>query len=280
MNSGSSADEKLDVAQDKAAGAAKEVQHSPVYRGLVQVGIIAYGIVHLLVAWLGFGLATGRQDADKANQVGALATLSEAPMGKALLGLIMVGFAMMVIWQVITLLVGNREYDGGKRLQKQFAAAARAITYGVLGFTAGKIAFGISTDQDSQKKAAGTLMSMTGGPMLVGLVGLAILGYALYQFYKGYSGAFNEDLDEDLTGRGKQGASVGFYGKGIAYLVVGILFISASMTLDPQRAGGLDVALAELLKRPLGPVLLVLTSLGIGVYGLYCFYWARHAKQA
>lgn len=222
-----------DRGMGQARGAAREIQQSPVYRGLVQVGIIAYGIVHLLVSWLGIGLATGRQDADKANQVGALATLSDAPMGKALLG-----------------------------------------------FTAGKIAFGISTDQDSQKKAAGTLMSMTGGPILVGLVGLAILGYAAYQFYKGHSGAFNEDLDKDLTGRGKQVVSAGFFGKGIAYLVVGLLFITAAMTLDPQRAGGLDVALAELLKRPLGPALLIVTALGIGVYGLYCFYWARHAKQA
>lgn len=280
MNSRSQARDVGAKGMGQARGAAREIQQSPVYRGLVQVGLIAYGIVHLLVAWLGIGLATGRQDADKANQVGALATLSDAPMGKALLALIMVGFAMMVIWQVITLLVGNREYEGGKRLQKQFAAAARAITYGVLGFTAGKITFGSSTDQDSQKKAAGTLMSMTGGPVLVALVGLAILGYAAYQFYKGYSGAFNEDLDKDLTGRAKQVASVGFFGKGIAYMVVGVLFITAAMTVDPQRAGGLDVALAELLKRPFGPVLLIVTALGIGIYGLYCFYWARHPKQA
>lgn len=270
-----------DQAGDQGQLAAREVRQSPVYRAFVQIGLMAYGVVHLLVAWLAFSLAIGRGGGgDKANQSGALQMLVEKPYGKVLLAVITAGFAMLVVWQVVQLLIGHREYTGGKKTQKRISSAARAIVYAALAWASVKGVMSGNTDANSQADMSQKLMSMPGGRILVGVVGLAVIGYAVYQFIKGYKGLFNEDLDRELTGPAKQIASAGFYAKGVAYGMLGVLFLLAAIRYDTKKAGGLDVALAEILKQPWGPIILGVVALGIAIYGVFCFYWARHAKEA
>jgi Domain of Unknown Function (DUF1206) len=67
--------------------------------------------------------------------------------------------------------------------------------------------------------------------------------------------------------------------KGIALATVGALFIWAAVSYDPKTAGGLDVALTALRQQSLGPWLLTVVAIGIGCFGLYCFAWARYAKD-
>ncbi len=52
------------------------------------------------------------------------------------------------------------------------------------------------------------------------------------------------------------------------------------MTYDPKKAGGLDVALRTLLDQGFGPWLLALVALGIGCFGVYCFFWAKDADTS
>lgn len=54
----------------------------------------------------------------------------------------------------------------------------------------------------------------------------------------------------------------------------------AALSEDASRAGGLDQALHVILAQPFGQVLLLVVALGIAAYGVYCFFWARHAKHA
>ena len=68
----------------------------------------------------------------------------------------------------------------------------------------------------------------------------------------------------------------GYTAKGVAFGIVGALFLYAGLTHDPKKSGGLDQALHKVLHQPFGPVLLVLIALGLGCYGLFCFARARH----
>ena len=52
---------------------------------LARVGLIAYGVVHLLVAWLALQLAWFGGGGESADQSGAMSTLAESPVGKPLL---------------------------------------------------------------------------------------------------------------------------------------------------------------------------------------------------
>ena len=72
---------------------------------------------------------------------------------------------------------------------------------------------------------------------------------------------------------------VGYVSRGIAIGLVGALFIYAALTHDPQKSGGLDQALQEVLAQPFGAPALVLMALGLACFGLFCFAWARHIDR-
>jgi hypothetical protein len=69
---------------------------------------------------------------------------------------------------------------------------------------------------------------------------------------------------------------VGCVTKGIAFGIVGALFCYAAYTHEPNKSGGLDQALSEVLEQPLGPFLLAAIALGFVAYGLFCFAQARY----
>ena len=68
----------------------------------------------------------------------------------------------------------------------------------------------------------------------------------------------------------------GYTAKGVAFGIVGSMFLYAGLTHDPKESGGLDQALHKVLQQPFGPFLLGLIALGLACYGLFCFARARH----
>jgi hypothetical protein len=66
--------------------------------------------------------------------------------------------------------------------------------------------------------------------------------------------------------------------KGIALFVVGVLFVVAAVTADPEKASGLDGALKSLIDLPFGKVILVAVGVGLIAYGLFCGARARWAR--
>lgn len=73
-------------------------------------------------------------------------------------------------------------------------------------------------------------------------------------------------------------ARAGYVAKGVALGVVGVLFMVAAATNDPEEAGGLDAALRSLLELPAGTALLTAVGLGITAYGVYSLARARYAR--
>ena len=70
---------------------------------LARVGLIAYGIVHLLIAWLALQLAWGG-GGGSADQSGALSTLAESPVGGPLLWVLGIGLFALALWQAAEVL--------------------------------------------------------------------------------------------------------------------------------------------------------------------------------
>lgn len=66
------------------ASTADRAGNSDALENLARVGLIAYGVVHLLIAWLALQLAWGG-GGESADQSGALSTLAEQPFGRPLL---------------------------------------------------------------------------------------------------------------------------------------------------------------------------------------------------
>jgi hypothetical protein len=130
----------------------------------------------------------------------------------------------------------------------------------VLGYQAVTIATGSGGGGGSSEDSlTARLMNMTGGQLLVGALGLAIIGVGVALAVKGVTCKFTKDLQPEATS-GKTGGTVltlgqlGYVAKGISLAVIGGLFVWAAATHDAGKAGGLDEALKTLLERgPVGP---------------------------
>ncbi|HET6625445.1 MAG TPA: DUF1206 domain-containing protein [Nocardioidaceae bacterium] len=248
----------------------------------VRVGLVAFGIVHLLIAWLAAQLAFG-DSAGAASGSGALAELAQKPFGEVLLWVVGLGFYALVVWMLIEAVLGHRDADGLKRLGRRLASTGKAVIYGALGTSALKIAIGAGSGDDTDTLTS-RLMSLPLGQLLVGAVGVGVLVVGGAHLYKGFSEDFREKLDvkgnSGTSGRVYAGlGKAGYLSKGVALLVVGALFVYAAWTHDPEKSGGLDQALKTVLEQPFGAPLLVLIAAGLACYGLFCFAWARHLDR-
>ena len=201
-----------------------------------------------------------------------MSRVAHQPFGLFLLWVLAVGFALLALWQVTELFTAREAFDKAK-------AAGKAVLYAALAWTAGVFALGGHTSSNKQTKDfTRTLMDAPAGRLLVGLVGVAIIGVALYHVYKGWKKKFLEDLQEHPGHWAVVAARVGYIGKGIALVAVGVLFIAAAVEQQAGQVTGLDGALKSLRDLPAGTVLLIGIALGFAAYGVYSFARARYAR--
>ncbi len=271
----------------RAAGAAGRAGDSDALEHLARIGLIAYGVVHLLLAWLALQLAWGGGSGESADQAGALATLAEQPLGRPLLWLLAVGLVALAAWQAAEVLRWRSRLSSSgdarkKALEKTGKAVAKAVLYAALAVLAVRTATG-SGGGGGQQQAAG-VFGWPAGRWLVALVGLVVIGVGVYLVHKGVSKRFLEEVDlgqappqtRRLVTRLGQ---AGFPAKGVALGVVGALLVYAAVTFDPAQATGLDGALRTILGAPFGKVLLTLVAIGIAAFGAYCLVRARYPER-
>ncbi|SDE10179.1 DUF1206 domain-containing protein [Auraticoccus monumenti] len=282
MNAQRKAQQARDTAgdvQDKAEDAGQAIQDNPAYRWLVRLGLGAYGVVHLLVAWLALQLALGGGGSEEASNSGALRQLAEQPLGGVLLGAVALGLLTLTLWQVIEAAFGHLHRTGASRVRKRLSSLGRAVVYAVLGVSAVRVALGGGGGGESEETLTGRLLGHPAGFLLVLLVAAAVAAVGVSQAVKGVRRKFREDLSGSTGRAGELLGVVGHVAKGIAFVVVGSLFAAAALTHDAERAGGLDSALQAVRAQPFGVVLLTVMALGLAAYGLYCFVWARRPRH-
>ncbi len=234
----------------------------------IRAGLVAYGVVHLLVGWLALQLAFGEKE-DSASNSGALHYLAQQPMGGALVWMIAVGMFLLVLWRLLEFGFGYRdESDDTKRWRKRATSLFKAVIYGVIGWSAVQTATGSGSGGGGTDSTTAKLMDLPGGQLIVGAVGLAVIGYGGSLVYRGWTEKFREHLDAQGQA-GKDGSvyvtlgKVGYIAKGVAIVLVGGLFAYAAVTHEAKKSGGLDQALQKVLEYPFGQVALILIGLGI-----------------
>lgn len=255
----------------------EQVRQSKGYHALVGVGLVSYGLVHLVLAWLALQIAFGRSE--DASAGGALQQLSQQPLGTVLLWAMAIGLFVLVPWQVFEAVIGRKEANRDGRLRKRLSSAGRAVVYLALGIAAAGVAVGGGGGSGSGEEALSTrLMALPFGRFLVGAVGIAVIAVGISQIVKGVKQKFTEDLDSGATQMVRRLGTVGYCAKGVSLAIVGGLFGYAALSYDPEKAGGLDAALDTIRQQPFGTVLLVVMALGLASFGVFCFVWARKAR--
>ncbi len=251
---------------------------------VARVGLIAYGIVHLVIGWLAVQLALGDREGSTSSD-GALAKLAQQPFGGVLVWAISIGLFLLAAWQATEAAIGHQRVEKEKRPRKRLVSAGRAVLYIVIGVSGTRIATGSgSGGGGGTDSMTAKVMDLPGGQILVGLIGLGVLIAGGVLVFKGVGDRFLKDLEGEGR-RGKPGTAyvwlgrAGYSAKGVAIGMIGVLFGYAAITHEADKSGGMDAALLTLLKQPFGPYLLGLVGLGFVAFGLFCFAWARHLNR-
>ena len=94
---------------------------------LGRMGLLAYGVLHLLLAALAAQIVWGARRV-RADQDAAVALVAGiGPAGAALLAVASAGLVAFGVWQARAALVGFRWTAGGERSRKRIGAAAKAV---------------------------------------------------------------------------------------------------------------------------------------------------------
>jgi len=271
----------MNSAKSTASKTARSVQQHPAMRALITIGLIAYGIVHLVVGWIALQVAWGG-DNQQADQQGALRELAQTPVGTPLLWVLAVGLFALALWQLTQAVWGQTdEDDDKKRALGRARSAAKTVVYVALGVAAIRVAVGSGSASGNAKSQGMTarLMSAPMGRVLVIAVGLVIIGVGVSAIVKGVKKSFTKDLGQSVPEPVLRFGQLGYIAKGAAIGVVGGLFVWAGLSYDPAKAGGLDEALRTVATAPVGPYLLTAMAIGFICFGIYCFFWARNPRR-
>jgi hypothetical protein len=247
----------------------------------VRAGLLGYGLVHLLVAWVALRLVFGGGSGSATGQ-GALAQLAGDTAGKATLLAMAAGFAALAGWQLVTGLVGYRDQEGLRRHLMRAGAGCRVAVYAYFAGASARLALaGHSASGGSPDSLTAKVMAAPAGPFLVGAVGLTAAGIGIGLVVFGVRKGFLGQLDRKARTSQRRApivvlGQVGYVVKGVAFVVIGVLLCWAGATHDPHKSGGLDEALHELLGGSLGGPAVVVVGLGIGCFGLYLFARSWH----
>ena len=265
----------------KAKRGGHELAHAKTLGWLARVGLVARGVVYLVIGVLAVKLAVG--DGGKAtNQTGALKTISDQSFGEALLVLVAIGLAGYSLWRLTRAAVGHgaeQEDSAGDRV----AALASGIAYGILAVTAVKILSESGAGSGTPKQATGGVLDWTGGTALVVIAGAIMIGVALYQAYKGFAQKFVEDAKTgEMSPSVRKGyTALGVFGhvaRAVVFALIGYGLIKAAVDYDPKEAVGLDGALRELANASYGPAVLGIVAVGLAGFGVYSIVDARYRK--
>ena len=260
-------------------------RHSDGLAWAVRGGLVGYALLHLLVGWIAVRLVL-TPDSGTATGRGALAQLAGQPSGRVVLAVMAVGFAALVVWQVIAAVVGYRDHDGWARLLMRLGALCRAVVWAYLAFATTEQALqGGSAGSGSPSSTTATVMAWPAGAWIVALVGAVVAGIGIGLGIFGWRSGFLDQLDQHA--RSQDGrrvpivllGQVGYVTKGVALVVLGVLLVWAGWTHDPHKTGGLDQSLHVLLGGPLGKAAIIVVAVGLGCFALFLLARARHFNR-
>ncbi len=270
--------------RNTASDTAERATNSTGLKLLARAGLIAYGVMHLLIGWLALQIAWSGSAGKSADSSGALKTLASQPLGKPLLWLAAIGFVALALWQTSEAIWGQRQSDKIKRIRKQVTRGARAIIYAALALSAASIARGSgSSSSKSQKQTTAGVLDLPGGEFLVVVAGLVIIGVGIAHVVKGFKKSFLDDMEiSSLSAATRRtverlGES-GYIAKGVALAVMGGLLAFATVSAGREKAG-LDGAMHTIAGQPFGKLLLTAVAAGFLAFGAFAIMQSRYRRM-
>jgi Domain of Unknown Function (DUF1206) len=265
----------------EAQARGEQVAHSDQLEWLARAGLVARGINYGIIGLLAIKLAVG--DGGKAtNQQGALRTVAAQPLGKVLLVLLALGLFGYAAWRLIRAAIGHGP-EASDDTKDRIAGAVSGVVYFALFVTAVQILVGSGGSSGHPDKATGGVLGWPGGPWLVGIAGLVMIGVGLDQGRRGITKEFceeskTEQMSEKMRKVFNAVGLVGHLARMVVFALIGFFLIRAAIDFDPDKAVGLDGALAKLGNASYGPLLLGIVAVGLLAFAAFSVLDSRYRK--
>jgi uncharacterized protein DUF1206 len=266
-----------------AQAGGEKVAHSRGFEWLARAGFVARGLIYGIIGVLAIKLALGA-GGKTTNQQGALETIAHQPFGRVLLILVAIGLGGYALWRLLRALLGHGPEDSDTAFDR-VGALGSAIVYAGLCAIAVEILLGSGSSRGSgnaHRTTAG-VFGWPGGTWLVGIAGAVLIGVGLYQGYRGLSKDFLKDSKTELMSpRAREWfewiGSFGHLARMVVFGLVGVFLINAAIDFNPNKAVGLDGALAKLAHASYGPFLLGIVAAGLIAFGVYSLSDSRYRR--
>lgn len=248
---------------------ARRASHSRPVRFLARSGLIASGVVHVLIGVLAISVASGFNA--HADQAGALEAVANTPGGELVLWVAAASLVGLGIWQW----TGSRTAgpDRSKVFPRRLRDHAKALGFVAVGLAAALFALGGRTGSAEQTRSAtATLIDLPGGVFVLAGVGLIVAGVGIAFIFRGVTRNFREDIAPPPGLLGRVVVAIGVTGhvmKGLALVTVGGLFLGGAFVTDSTWASGIDGAVRYLADLPIGAWPAYALAGGFMVHGVY-----------
>lgn len=254
-------------------------------------GYAAKGVVYILIgslAALGVFHVGGNGPTDSR---GALTEIVRQPHGRVTLAVIAAGLAGYALWRVTQALRDTEDKGRSwKGLAIRTGYGCIGVVYAGLSLSAVRLIFGGDAGSDGDEMTQGwTALALMFplGQLLVGLAGLSVIAFGLWQCYKAYTAKFcrkwkrheMRETHEHAHGLAMRVGQVGLVARAVVFFIIGLFLIQAAWLARAEEARGLGGALRTLERQPYGPYVLGAVALGLVAYGLYMFVEARYRRM-
>jgi hypothetical protein len=260
-------------------------------RTVSRFGLVARGVVYLLVGYLSLRLALdahGRSD-EPASATGAVQEVAQHSWGAAPLVLLAAGFAGYALTQLVEAIFRPR-YAGSaiNRWRQRAVSSVGFLLY--TAFCVSTISLLVTihrpdgTAQSERRQdtalTADALRTVP-GRVVLGVVGLLVVLAGVELGRRSMRLTFQErfvaQLDRRFLGIAVRSlGALGCVARAAVFVLVGVFVLKAAISGNPWESKGLDATFRGVAHSTYGPITLAALAVGLACYGLYCLIEARY----
>lgn len=250
------------------------VDKSEKFTQLVRVGYfsraVLYGVLGLIA------LTSVGKIGEGANSV--FEAIEEVPAGTVILWILVVGLTAYALFRFASTLFdiennGSDTKGWGKRIGHAGSGIGHlALAWSAFHFATSGSEGGAGSGGGAQEAASGVL-SMSLGPVLLGILGLGFIIGAAAQAKKGYTGEFMQRISRQAPESTRWIGGAGFIARALVYLIIGWSLVQAAWLSSSSHVETLGGAIASLSD---DGIWFTLVAIGLLAFGLFSLILARY----
>ena len=247
------------------------VDKSETFRWLVRLGYAARGLVYVLIGYLALTSAQGENGPES-----AFTWLQDVPLGETVLYLAALGLLGYSLFRFASFLfdVENHGTDT-KGILERIGHAGSAVAHLVLAYTAFQFARG--TEQSGSgggaEAAAGTVLTVTFGAVVLGLIGLGFLVAAFMQARKAMTRSFVRELSSRTPRFVETLGRIGLATRAIVFAIIGWSLMRGAWFDSSSEVKTLGEAIESLAGQE---TLYTLVAAGLLIFGVFSLFLSRY----